>query len=477
MPIKENGENAEELPISKKIVVEKSLIIHDNSNDDEKEYVFKAEKLSKKWQDRINAIKINHSSDGKIMLDFKQMKSIFGGIKKDITRQKEQQAVNPQFLINYSASTASFNDKMLNLNPGMEDVKADIDCLVEYMNGFNLFTKDTHRLKQQYWKVLNYLFLSPFIASLRYEGNRCGYEDRFFPMYMLIYGDSDAGKTGFIHFVRQMMFGEKIAALSQKEFSTQPMAGLKLSVKGCPVLIDELTGTYWKYAKDIVKMDTDLVRQKITDHPVFVMLSNDIRSVAPELSKRIIVIKLDNRLDRTAAVLNGKRINTLRKSVSTALYHEYLRRMLIEVQVLITEMQTHEEDEESTWIPDIFNISVMVLKQIFEEAEIDCPNELKDFSWFDYMGDSAIGENALTIIREEYGHNQGIFLANPAINELEIDFSCYDSGVSRKKLSTLHDELPADHECRIVGTKAVMKLDVVTKSTGLKFRKKPFWKR
>lgn len=47
MPIKENGENAEELPISKKIVVEKSLIIHDNSNDDEKEYVFKAEKLSK----------------------------------------------------------------------------------------------------------------------------------------------------------------------------------------------------------------------------------------------------------------------------------------------------------------------------------------------------------------------------------------------------------------------------------------------
>ena len=47
-------------------------------------------------------------------------------------------------------------------------------------------------LKTLYWKVLNYLFLSPFIAKLRYEGDRFGYEDRFFPMYMLIYGDSDA---------------------------------------------------------------------------------------------------------------------------------------------------------------------------------------------------------------------------------------------------------------------------------------------
>lgn len=475
-PIKENGENAEELPINKKIVAEKSLVIHDNTSDEEQEYIFQAEKLNKKWQDRIKSINFSPSSDGKILLDCKQMNCILGKIKKEISRQKDQQAINPQFLIDYASESVSFNNNPMDLNPDPCAVKNDISCLLEYMNGFNLFTKNTYRLKQQYWKVLNYLFLSPFIAMLRYEGSRYGYEDRFFPMYMLIYGDSDAGKTGFIHFVRQMMFGKKITALNQNNFTPQHMTELKLTVKGCPVLIDELTNKYWQYAKNIVKMDVDLIQQKIIDHPIFVMLSNDVKSVIPELSKRVIVIKLNNRLDRTTAVLNAKRINTLRKTVSTFLYREYLRRMFVEIKTLVAEMQAHENDEESTWIPDIFNISTNVLIQILADMGFESPNELSTFDWFDYMGDSAIGESAFNIIYEEYRHNQHIFSANPSINELEIDFSCYDRDTSNKKLNILYDELPADYECRKVGTKAILKLDVVSKSTGLSFKKKLFWK-
>lgn len=206
------------------------------------------------------------------------------------------------------------------------------------MEGFDLFTKDTSRLKTLYWKVLNYLFLSPFIAKLRYEGDRFGYEDRFFPMYMLIYGDSDAWKTGFINLTRQLMFNENWTPW-RKTFSSKPMTSLKSDVKGCPVLIDELTPTYWKYAKDIVKMDVNLIRERLINHPTFVLLSNDINNVSPELSKRIIVINLDNRLDRTSAAYNGKKINTIRKNIDNALYCEYLRRMFEAVDTLIEGIQ------------------------------------------------------------------------------------------------------------------------------------------
>ncbi|MBQ3514616.1 MAG: hypothetical protein IJA32_12630 [Lachnospiraceae bacterium] len=98
-------------------------------------------------------------------------------------------------------------------------------------------------------------------------------------------------------------------------FSSKPMASLKVDVKGCPILIDELTPTYWKYAKDIVKMNVNLIREQLINHPTFVLLSNDINNVTPEISKHIIVINLDNHLDRTAAAYNGKKINTIRKKL------------------------------------------------------------------------------------------------------------------------------------------------------------------
>jgi hypothetical protein len=69
-------------------------------------------------------------------------------------------------------------------------------------------------------------------------------------------------------------------------------------------------------------------------------------------------------------------------------------------------------------------------------------------------------------------------MINGAKNELEIDFSCYDNNEARKRLRILHDELPADMECRIVGTKAILKLDVARNHIGISFitkKKFPRW--
>lgn len=477
IPIEKDGENADELPFFKKLEKEHAIVLHDSQNEEEQEYAFHADKLDKEWEDRLKAIKLKPSKDGKILFEIKHMKTLLGAIRKDNARKKERQLINPQFILDFDNHTAVYNQVPFNLSPDATAVTNDLENLIEYMDGFNLFTKDTIRLKTLYWKVLNYLFLSPFIAKLRYEGDRFGYEDRFFPMYMLIYGDSDAGKTGFINLTRQLMFNEKMNALTQDYFSSKPMTSLKSDVRGCPVLIDELTPTYWKYAKDIVKMDVNLIRERLTNHPTFVLLSNDINNVAPELSKRIIVINLDNRLDRTAAAYNGKKINSIRKNIDNALYCEYLSRMFEAVDTLIEEIQKHDDENKDEWIPDIFEVSSNVLIGIMQDYNITIPAEFHTFTWFDYMGDAVIGEKSTGIIRDEYTHNSGIFHIDTAKNELEIDFSCYDDNESKKKLRILHDELPADVECKIVGTKAVLKLDAIKKHSGINFKKKPFWRR
>lgn len=470
-PISEDCENAEELPFFKRLEKENTILIHDTGSEEEHEYAFHTEKLNKYWADRLKTIKLNPSKDGRTILEIKNVKKMLTGIKKDNQIKRERERINPQFILNFENNTATYNQQIFSLTPQVDEIRNDLHNIYEYMNGFNLFTKDTVRLKTSYWKVLNYLFLSPFIAKLRYEGNRFDYEDRFFPMYILIYGDSDAGKTGFINLTRQLMFGEKLAPLTQDYFSSKPMLSLKADVKGCPILIDELTPTYWKYAKDIVKMDHNLIKDKLINHPTFVLLSNDINNVAPELSKRIIVINLDNRLDRTAAAYNGKKINTIIKSVTNALYREYLRKMFEGIDTLIKEMQLHDDDEnKGNWIPDIFALSSNILRDIMAEYSTETPKEFRVFTWFDYMGDAVISEKAAGIIRDEFTHNANIFKTRESKNELEIDFSCYDDNETKKRLRILHDELPADTECKIIGTKAVLKLDAIKKHTGLTFK-------
>ncbi len=474
--IDENGENVDELPIFKQIKYDTAVVLHDIHPEEESEYLFHRNKLDKKWEDRLKDVSPKSSKDGKIILDTKYTEKLLGTMRKATAIKREHELINPQFILDFDNHAASYNQTSFDLMPDPDAVSNDLKQLIEYMDGFDLFTKDTFRLKTSYWKVLNYMFLPPFIARLRYEGSRYCYEDCFFPMYMLIYGDSDAGKTGFVNLTRKLMFNEKMNSLKQNNFSSKPMTALKTDVKGCPILIDELTPTYWKYAKDIVKMDSTLISERLIHHPTFVLLSNDITNVAPELSKRIIIISLDNRLDRTIAAYNGKKVNTILRHIDNALYCEYLRRMFNAVDKLIEELQKHDEQNTDEWIPDIFEVSSQILIDIMNDFNIDIPAEFHTFTWFDYMGDAAIGEKATAIIKDEYIHNPSIFHINSSKNILELDFSCYDSNESKKKLRILHDELPADVECKIVGTKAILKLDSIKKHTGINFKKKPFWR-
>ena len=116
IPIEEDGENADELPFFKKIEKDNAIVLHDSQNEEEQEYAFHADKLDKEWEDRLKAIKLKPSKDGKILFEIKHMKTLLGAIRKDNARKKERQLINPQFILDFDNHTALHNHETLNLS-------------------------------------------------------------------------------------------------------------------------------------------------------------------------------------------------------------------------------------------------------------------------------------------------------------------------------------------------------------------------
>ena len=310
------------------------------------------------------------------------------------------------------------------------------------METFSSFTKDTKKLKQSYWKVLNYMFLSPFLAHLRFNAICFDYDLRFFPMYLFICGDSDAGKTTFVQTVQHLMLNKDINKLPQKVFSGEKMLSLKISVKGTPVLIDEMTSTYWRYADSVVKTDDILlIEHKLENHPTFIFTSNKIRTLKPDISKRVILVRVDNRVNKTSAAYNSRAINLNKKGLTNAFYSLYIAKMFDEVNKLVEKMEEYSVKEDKRWHPDIFSISSEVIQQIITEQDLQIPEEFQIFTWEDYMGDTVISEKAMQLLWDEYEYSPQMFTMNEKRNELVLDLSLYDLGEMQMRKETLIDEL------------------------------------
>ena len=456
-----------ELPIMKSIEKNSAVVIRLPDNEDEPEYAFTVDKGAKKWNQYVKEAKLKPEKNGFIKITTKHIDQIKKTFLENQSRKKEREKINPPFEIDYNRRTISFKNKLLNLSPSEENVQNDIRNLIEYMNGFDQFTNDTTKLKRSYWKVLNYMFLSPFMARLRWYADTHDYDSRFFPIYLLLQGVSDAGKTAFVETVQKLMYGESLPKLDKTFFSAKPMTSLKENVKGCTILIDELTPMYWKYARDIVKADDYLANQGYINHPAFVITSNEVKSIAPDLSKRIIYINVNNRLGKQEAAMNDRYVSNIRNSMGNSFYCEYLSRMFDATDKLIDEMISCSDKH---WYPDIFKISADIIMEIIVENGFDLPSELEKFEWIDYMGETVISEKAINMLMDEYEHNNSIFKVNKK-NELEIDFSGYEKSEAETKVRVLQDELPAKLECRAVGLKIILNNQFIKEYLGVNIKR------
>lgn len=363
------------------------------------------------------------------------------------------------------------------MNPGKDEIAKDISNLKKYFDSFDDCIEegeDNHTelfsLKRNFWKILNYMFLSPFLAYFRFFSNKYDYDETSYPIYLIVNGESGIGKTTFIRSVQKLMLNAIPTKYVARNIKKDEFEGFKIYAKGIPILIDEMDNERWGKLKNTVKADDFLFEKMNLNHPCFIMPSNNITFLDLDIQRRVIFLKIDVRLDETKTAYKSREVKQLQKEFTNALYSEYLRRMFGKIESLIKEMAGKDSSEK--WIPDIYKTSSETLHEIFEKVQVEIPTELEIFNINSYKGNSEKFDNARRILTETYKANSEIFEIQKNQNILQIDFNCYTNDYKNKKnINILCRDLPRSFKCEQHGMKLTMNLSEFTKFTGIKIKR------
>ena len=180
-------------------------------------------------------------------------------------------------------------------------------------------------------------------------------------MFAVLYGASNCGKTSLIETLMDSMFSYPRIVETDK-FTRSNLRALRETFKRLPVVFDDVTrDRFNRHAEEVIKQDY------IPDHeyPCFALSMNaEARSFKDEIVKRCLMIYTRTSLpgDQTVARNTLQRsIARIREKISTALYREYLRRMLVKIDDL------RESKQDSLADADVLELSSTVLCDVFRE--------------------------------------------------------------------------------------------------------------
>lgn len=455
----DDGENLEELPIGRTIRVQKALVLQPvEENKEEVRFVLDVKNLAAKLAPSLP----KPDKKGKLVLSPEKLKTIRRQVVSNQTKEKELQNEYPRFEVFPDEKIVHLNDHALDLAPAQEEVRRDVALFIKYMDGYEKFHGDVIGMQQRYFEFANWFFCSPFMACMRDMAVRYNQNLLPYPVFGLVYGQSKAGKTSFLETLLKMMIGQK-PKISAPDFTRSSIEGLKRTVKGAPIIVDDLTNTRFnQHAIETIKNDDFGVADGLVHYPAVVISANeDVKAVMPEVIRRTVICRVQAGLTNTE-VMRSSVVRTVQREIGTAFYREYLRRMLEIVSDLLEEMK--KDDSESA--PDILAASSSVLMDIFSECiprglpEYVCPLCLDD-----YFSEKVTGSYAIKTIRNAWKINRASFEVLVRANELR-----YNAGAPWEADRILK-ELPETLEAHKSRDWLVMDLEEAKEFFGISFKK------
>lgn len=374
----------------------------------------------------------------------------------------------PKLHIDYDAGTMTFNDENIDLNPNLSEVAKNIKSIQKFFSGMDYFYGDVEQAKKDYFKYMTWYLATPFMAYLRYFASRNNYDTKLFPMYGVIYGDSNGGKTTFIKFLVKLMSGETVKMNTTEDFTATRIDGLKRVCEGLPLNIDDLAKTQFQnHSERVIKNDEWGISDRLVNYPAVSITSNKITSLTKDLSKRAIICRIGAKIDNERGAKNSKRVNESMSELTTAFYGEYVRRMLVCIDEMTTEMRENANGKE--YFPDIFHASSSVIADIFEACGIDLPDYVRILYYNDYMGDESIGRAAIEKIELAWQADPSKFRVDKKQNRLIYS---YPPDGPWYELKYIADELPNSLEAEISGgNQLIMNYEQAQELFGIKFRR------
>lgn len=455
-------DNIDEVPIIKTIEKKKIVFLEPQETTDEVEIVADIRGLEKEIKPLISKIK---PENGKVLLTGDFVKSFKRKYHESANVKRTKEKKLPKLHIDYERKRVEFNGKELCLKLEKELILNDIVCLKSFISSFESFHGDYKRSQFDYFRFLNWYFCSPFMPYLRYIGYKNEYGVIPFPVFGILYGDSNGGKTTFIKLLSKMMSGMKITANSSNDFTVTMIDGLKGACEGIPINIDDLAKQqYDSHFEKVIKDDGWGILEHNVNYPAVVISTNKLASLKPDISKRVVTCRIDIKIDKETGAYNSKKINESMRQATNALYCEYIRRMFDVIEEMAISMKAGDDN----YFPDVLKESSTVLVKIFEECLENVPEYITNLSYADYFGDIAIGKHAIDAIKSAWQTEPKMFAVDKKKNKL---IYTYPEGGRLYELKHYQEELPPALEAKVTARSLVMKLDVAKEVFGESFKK------
>ncbi len=279
---------------------------------------------------------------------------------REAKAEREVRAVAyPKFHYDTESGTATLNGEAYEVQPEGAWVD-DAHRISDIMRGYDSFIGDVEVTKQQFFKVLAFMFTAPFMTRVRKVAMRHGYSFTLFPLYCILYGDSNAGKTTFMELCLQAMYGSsQTGKVSHEEWTP---TGIKAINRLCPemgLLIDDMPWKRFQTNADaIIKRDGAWLNREDVLSPIYTLTVNKMGGLKPELAKRSVPIRTEVRIDREVGTVGKKTLSDSIGRLTTAFFLEYLARM----EPLVEEMEGMIRVGARDYLPDLLNLSSVTLR-------------------------------------------------------------------------------------------------------------------
>lgn len=456
-------EYVDKIPLIKQVEAQTVVLLQPTDNQEDANFVYEMNEAAKKLK------AITPTTKGfKLTLTADKIKQFKIDIKGLIFKQKEIERKFPRLHIDYDNNIVTFDNKIYNLNPLNEAVKAEVETFVKYMNGFDKFRGDTTNAQRKLYTFANWMFTSPFMAYLRYMANHHGDNGIEFPVFGMLYGESNSGKTTFIQLILKMMSGHDIIKCSGNDFTKTNADKFKQIGEGIPIFFDEMPKDKFDSAttKSFIKDDDWGIAEGLINYPVIVMAANVVKTMSQDISKRVIGCYIDISIDRDDIYRNNlDKLKHQLKMFKGAFYGEYLRRMI----PLIKSLQFGKD---STF--DIYHISDSVIKDIFMENIGYLPSWMqKPLNKLDYLGDAPSAGKAVKTILSIYETEPSAFTVKRSKNFVKITYP----ETRAYELKSLINELPPSVEAKMAGRTVTAKLDKLECLCDCKFKNQSLFDR
>ena len=293
--------------------------------------------------------------------DRKGMLTIVPQVVKQMTRiaTSRHEESKPATSLSYDGRSLALSGQVMSLEADDDQVASDVAAWLEFFGNYeNGFVGDVPRMQRDYFTFMCWFYFSPWMCDLRNAALRANTFSFDRPMFAIVYGESNCGKSSLIDTLMTAMFGYP-RIVETPYFTRRNLRALQASYQRFPVVFDDIhDDRFRRHAPEVIKDE----HIPYAEYPCIALSMNaDARNFQPEIVKRSLMIWTTTSLPGDAITS----IRQLRRSVtgiasrmSTALYRRYLS----ETRELLDAMDQQEIQD-----ADVLEVSSSVLCRLFEE--------------------------------------------------------------------------------------------------------------